>query len=1288
MSSKQFKHVQRIQQKYNVDSEMKIDLNNAIRLLAEDLYKTDTHFIFELIQNAEDNEYKDPLPYISFWLTRRDPTCTVGSDGALIIENNEVGFNRDDVRAICAVGRTTKKKEKGYIGEKGIGFKSVFRVTGNPHIFSNGYHFCLPESDDETGLGYIVPRWIDILPEGIGASATYIILPLTKPDFGYNKIEKMLRDVQPEVILFLSKLQEIQIKTDTGIDFKIVKDDERLPEVIIYVENNTSKEHSYDFLVCTKIFDKPANVDHEKREGVEKRKVSIAFPLDKDSTATGKVFAYLPVEVATGLPFVINSDFILTSSRETIQEVPWNRWLMKCVATVIVEELLPLLKEQELLKSDLLEALAGELHNISTDENSLFYPIFDRLSKAFLTESFLPTNEDNTYVSAQSGALAGSAGLIDLLGPDQLSLLFQTQWAMSWIAVYINARRTPNLWRFLKSELGVVEVDPEMFASKLSLSFLVNQCDSWFIKFYKFLSIGARPPMSIWKPLKSPLRSKPILRLQDNSLVNPDESNVYLSMEADSTISSQLIKVGIVQDEDARRFLNDLGVQEWDAVEEVLQQILPKYQSNPPKVSGDQYARDISKIRVAYTTDSEVKKKRLHQQLMATLFIRVENPRTNEIVYLSPDSLAFGTNGLWRNFSGRYSQVSVQKEIRGFLKTLGIPEWDIVKETIDTILPKYRGDSVCISVDEYRNDLTKVEQAFSTDSKEKQTQLRNKLYAIPFVRVKPLNESKAVYLRPDQICFGTDGVWGNFSGGYIQVSTCEGTRRFLEKLDVSKWDITEEVIRTVLPKYSKISSRVPIDEHKTDFTKIQKAFNIDSTEKRKQFRIELDKVYFILVESSGLGSVIYRRPNQVYFSTDELRMYFDGNDSCKFISSKYDKGTTDLFKALGITDSVRVERRRKNRRGHVVISSNSGYRQRGCDGFDPDIQVDGLKYAIDNISPEKSEFIWNEITIPNLDCIQGIVERTETTYDDAVRNRQISSQFGELLIKTPWLPDSEGNMHKPSEITLAELPEEFIRDERLAHQLRMKKDEVAELAEKSGVPIEAIRELMENPEEYEEFKEWRAEKTRQKQFLPPESQGPKMPLRQIDYLTEIEKSFNKFGETEVKTQIIDNGKVSNPERRREKIAEEHHNRLNRESSTDDRRRKTYRTILEGPDPQVREYLSQMYGGKCQICDHTFPERDGQPFFVASYIVERQKARAVDTEANALCLCADHFAKFKHGAIEGKDISIQIEDFQTEAEGGNCKPILDIKLCGEKCEIRFKEKHLLDLQELLKVSNKD
>ena len=48
------------------------------------------------------------------------------------------------MRAICNVGASTKGTGgAGFIGQKGIGFKAVFRITDNPEIHSNGYHFAL-----------------------------------------------------------------------------------------------------------------------------------------------------------------------------------------------------------------------------------------------------------------------------------------------------------------------------------------------------------------------------------------------------------------------------------------------------------------------------------------------------------------------------------------------------------------------------------------------------------------------------------------------------------------------------------------------------------------------------------------------------------------------------------------------------------------------------------------------------------------------------------------------------------------------------------------------------------------------------------------------------------------------------------------------------------------------------------------------------------------------------------------------------------------------------------------
>lgn len=47
----------------------------------------------------------------------------------------------------------------------GIGFKSVFLVSSQPHIFSNGYQIKFnAKPSAECDIGYIVPEWVDGKP--------------------------------------------------------------------------------------------------------------------------------------------------------------------------------------------------------------------------------------------------------------------------------------------------------------------------------------------------------------------------------------------------------------------------------------------------------------------------------------------------------------------------------------------------------------------------------------------------------------------------------------------------------------------------------------------------------------------------------------------------------------------------------------------------------------------------------------------------------------------------------------------------------------------------------------------------------------------------------------------------------------------------------------------------------------------------------------------------------------------------------------------------------------------
>ncbi len=104
-----------------------IDNNDNSHEIIAHLYSETSHFIYELLQNAEDSE----ATTIEFNL----------DDEFLSILHNGKLFNYDDVNSITTVGYSTKKDDLNKIGKFGAGFKSVFAITNTPQIHSGDLSF-------------------------------------------------------------------------------------------------------------------------------------------------------------------------------------------------------------------------------------------------------------------------------------------------------------------------------------------------------------------------------------------------------------------------------------------------------------------------------------------------------------------------------------------------------------------------------------------------------------------------------------------------------------------------------------------------------------------------------------------------------------------------------------------------------------------------------------------------------------------------------------------------------------------------------------------------------------------------------------------------------------------------------------------------------------------------------------------------------------------------------------------------------------------------------------------
>ena len=176
-------------------------------------------------------------------------------------------------------------------------------------------------------------------------------------------------------------------------------------------------------------------------------------------------------------------------------------------------------------------------------------------------------------------------------------------------------------------------------------------------------------------------------------------------------------------------------------------------------------------------------------------------------------------------------------------------------------------------------------------------------------------------------------------------------------------------------------------------------------------------------------------------------------------------------------------------------------------------------------------------------------------------------------------------------------------------------------------------------------------------------------------------NLNRLGKTKLNDEFVPPLPLSNPDFRRRRKQEALKESMANEPELVERTRQVLKKKWDGKDPATREFLKQQYGGRCQICNYTFPKHDGEPYFEGLYIESYKKAEWLDDPANVLCLCANHCVQFLNGAREFTP------DFRTQvlSYAGGKFHVLNVKLIGEDLEIRFSQSHIIDLKAIVEVS---
>ncbi len=173
------------------------DYNNVLHLLSDNAYKDRRHFLLELIQNADDAFYDCETSHLAFYI----------NNDSLELKYNEKGFSVEDVIAITGAGISTKKDRMshGFIGEKGIGFKSVFALASKVEIISPPWSFYLMK--EKPIIPYPLENEIDVVN---GSYIRIMFLENSSLDIIAKELKRFVSG-EIESFLFLQKLAEISV---------------------------------------------------------------------------------------------------------------------------------------------------------------------------------------------------------------------------------------------------------------------------------------------------------------------------------------------------------------------------------------------------------------------------------------------------------------------------------------------------------------------------------------------------------------------------------------------------------------------------------------------------------------------------------------------------------------------------------------------------------------------------------------------------------------------------------------------------------------------------------------------------------------------------------------------------------------------------------------------------------------------------------------------------------------------------------------------------------------------
>ncbi len=384
-----------------------------LKLLTQ-LYPDNAHFIYELLQNAEDAE----ATHARFTLSKE--SLVFEHDGKRL-------FSARNVESITSIGNSTKANSPTEIGKFGVGFKAVFAYTQTPEIHSGEYHFCIRD--------LVVPKLLESSYLGTNGFKTKFVFPFDHPKKSSRQatleITAALQALDDATLLFLSNICRISYVLPDGSEGQLERvlpsdlqqarsKGEHIEVSVQSPAGEPRRSHWLRYREVVTIDDESTRKDCtvavafglEEAEGRSQKSQWRVVPL-----SPGRVCIYFPAEKETSnLRFHMHAPFASTVARDSVRDSPGNDQLVAALAALAAETM------EDIRDRGLLTVAALESLPINDDNLSPFYaPVRARIVEAFKSKHLVPT-KSGTHRMAKD-LFRGPSDIVNLINNKDLATL-------------------------------------------------------------------------------------------------------------------------------------------------------------------------------------------------------------------------------------------------------------------------------------------------------------------------------------------------------------------------------------------------------------------------------------------------------------------------------------------------------------------------------------------------------------------------------------------------------------------------------------------------------------------------------------------------------------------------------------------------------------------------------------------------------------------------------------------------------------------------------------------------